>query len=229
VYKRRRPLGAGVLYYTNTFILISVLRVMQISFTKRKVHLVYGILALVSLLLAGISSVRAQEITEPTTNPEGTRAGIEMRRAELSQEQQDRFINLVRNTESRMSGAITRLENIIVRLEARIAILKATGIRTEDAEETLAGAKDALAIAKNELKDAKTLAESGITSDTPRSQFESARTRFTSVRQSIRDAFILLREVVTELKDAILETELNTRGVSSGVQSSSSTEGDTRN
>jgi hypothetical protein len=183
---------------------------MQISFIKRKVHLVYMTLGAVSMLLAGVSYVRAQETIDPMP-PEHRgmmREVVESRRTGLSEAQQNRFINLVRNTVSRMEGAITRLENISGRLEARMAKLQAEGIDTTGAATSLAEAKRILAEATSALASLKAGAENGIISDTPRERFTASREEFITIRQSIRSAFILLRESVNELKDAMAEARL---------------------
>jgi len=195
---------------------------MQISFSKRKVHYLYLILAIVSLLLALVSYARA-ETTEPATSRqtvearmEDKQAAREERRSTMTTELQNRFINLVRNVFERMDAAITRLENVATRLETRTTKLATLGIDTGPALIPLSEAKRKLAEARRMLGEAKSEAESGLVSDTPRERFAATRAEFTLIREEIRSSFILLRESLTELKDAVMEEELN-RGVSSAV------------
>lgn len=191
--------------------------IMQISFIKRRVHVLYITLAVISLLLAGVSYVRAEENAPvPVDSPAASQAKQKTGKG-LSQEQQDRFINLVRNVFNRMDGAVNRLEDISKRLDARIAILNAQGINTDQATAPLQGAKDKLALARTKLAEAKTHAEDGIVSDTPRERFTVAREEFKTIRGLIRESFIQLREALAELKDAVMEYELNKRGASPAV------------
>jgi hypothetical protein len=186
---------------------------MQISFTKRKVHVLYLGLAVVSMLLAGVSYVRAQELSDPMPPPEGRseamREAATERLAGLREDQQNRFINLVRNVFTRMEAAVTRLENIGDRIETRIETLDSEGYDVAPARKPLADARAKLAEARERLQDAKADAEDGLVSDTPRERFAAARTEFLAVRDLIREAFILLREALAELRDAAIEQALN--------------------
>ncbi len=190
-----------------------VLSVMQISFTKRKVHLVYIALGVVSMLLAGVSYVRAAEAVEGTP----VRAeSAQVRRTALSTDHQNRFINLVRNTTSRMEGAIERLTQIASRIDARVSELDAKGVNTQLAREPLSEAQAKLGEAQTRLAAAKKSAEDGIVSETPRERFTIAREEFRVIRDLTRESFILLREALAELKDAVMEAELNS-GASAAV------------
>lgn len=192
---------------------------MQTSFTKRKILYIYVTLAMISILLGLVSYARAQEPAQDRGMSE-TRMNRGMeRRVTLTEEQQNRFINLVRNVHARMDAAIGRLENITGRLETRIAKLEAQGVDTSRALQPLNDAKNKLAEARAVLDTAKADAEDGIISDTPREAFKPAREQFATIRQSIRDAYILVRESVTALKDAVRESELNQNGVNAAVQS----------
>lgn len=191
---------------------------MQISFTKRKVHYLYLVLAIVSMLLAIVSYARAQETTVDQIPPEqAVRENGKPAQRGLNVEQQNRFINLVRNVYDRMDGAITRLEGIVDRIEARVAILESQGIDTALALSPLGDAKNKLAEAKSALAQAKASAETSIVSDTPKERFATVRNDFVNIRQAIRDSYILLREALAELKDAVIEANLNNNGVSDAV------------
>ncbi len=197
---------------------------MQTSFTKRKVQYLYLGLTILSILLGLVSYARAQEPTTPDQPAAANSAAVE-RKASLSEAQQNRFINLVRNVHGRMEAAIMRLENITVRIETRVAKLEAEGIDTTEALAPLADAKNKLAEAKSMLSQAKNAAETGLVSDNPRERFTAAREQFRNIRQSIRDAYILLREAVSALKDAVVEAELNSnRGVSDAVSNNAESE-----
>jgi hypothetical protein len=199
---------------------------MQISFTKRKVQYLYLGLTIVSVLLGLVSYARAQETTNPG-QPAAANSAVQERKASLNEAQQNRFINLVRNVHGRMEAAITRLEDITVRIEARVAKLEAEGVDTAGALAPLADAKNKLAEAKSMLAQAKDAAETGLVSDTPRERFTASREQFRNIRQSIRDAYILLRESVSALKDAVVEAELNNTGVSDAVSNNPETETET--
>lgn len=200
---------------------------MQITFSKRKIHYLYLILAVVSIILAGVSYARAA-----TTDPASARPSAEARmangqaireerKATMSTELQNRFINLVRNAANRMEAAIVRLENVAGRIETRIAKLEAEGVDTAEALASLSDAKNKLGEAKSALAQVRAEAENALVSDSPRERFKVARERFTNIRGSIRESYIFLREALSALKDAVKEAELN-RGVSSAVTNSNS-------
>lgn len=193
---------------------------MHISFTKRKIHTLYVALAVISLLLAGASHVRAHDESYEHTDHELTATLAQaknVQKVNLSQEQQDRFINLIRNTFARMDAAIDRLENVSTRIETRVAALEAEGVDTSLARAPLADAVNKLAEARAQLSQAQAQAEVGIVSDTPRERFMVAREQFKNIKQTIRDAYVLLREALAELKDAVMEAELNKKGASPAV------------
>ncbi len=165
------------------------------------------------MLLAGTSYVRAQEIIDsaPSEQRRVSTDTMKNRRTNLSEEQQNRFINLVRNATNRMEGALLRLENISTRLDARITKIEAQGIDTVEARASLSRATQIIAEAKVSLASIKSGAETGIVSDAPRERFKTSREEFSKVRQSIREAFIAMRESVNILKDTLAVADLNTR------------------
>jgi hypothetical protein len=199
---------------------------MQILFTKRKVHFIYIGLAAVSMLLAGVSYVRAQEMPAPTPQGEEradtVRTAVTERLAGLREEQQNRFINLVRNVFARMDAAITRLTNIADRIETRIETLKASGVDVTLATKPLEEAQSKLGEAKRRLDAVKRDAEDGLVSDAPRERFSTAREEFKAIRDLIRESFILLRESLAELRDAAIEQALNGRPATATVVNSAS-------
>jgi hypothetical protein len=197
---------------------------MHISFPKRKVNFLYLTLAIISMLLALVSYARAettdtgipQEEVQNQGRMEDKKAVRGERGAMLTTGLQDRFINLVRNVFNRMDAAVVRLEDVAARLEARAEKLSALGVDTSKARTPLHNAQNKLREAKNALTVAKSEAELGLGSDSPRENFKAARDTFITIRESIRDAYILLREALSELKDAVMESELN-QGKSSAV------------
>lgn len=188
---------------------------MQILHSKRKVHTLYLVLALMSLLLGGIAQVRAQEplaetpetVSLPSPTPNTTAA------PELTAQQKDRFINLVRNVSGKMDAAIIRLIDISSRLEKRIEILKSQGIDTSRASVALNESRVKLTDAQARLVRAKAEAETALDGDAPFRNFPPIRREFRSIRDEIRGAYILIRESLVELKDATLARELNRRNV----------------
>jgi hypothetical protein len=178
---------------------------MQISFTKRKIQYLYLGLIVVSLLLGLVSYARAQEAGSQEA---AVNTAMPARKG-LTQAQQDRFINLVRNVYTRLEAAANRLNNIVVRIDERIVILNSQGVDTSEALVPFNQAKSRLSAITSALQEAKASAESGIVSDTPRERFTTARTQFLNIHKALREAFLLLRETVSALKDAAKEAELN--------------------
>jgi hypothetical protein len=171
------------------------------------------------MLLGGIAHVRAEEPVSgiPTMSdpmPEGNtlRTGP-VPQSPLSEDKQNRFVNLVRNVHTRMDAAISRLENITTRLESRIETESASGVDTSRAHVPLIEAKRKLAEARSLLEKAKSNAESGLLSDSPRTRFMEARNDFRTARQSIREAFMLIQESIAELRDSSLAYEINRRNL----------------
>lgn len=189
---------------------------MHISFIKRKVHYLYLILAIVSMVLGVVSYARAQE---PTGSMQAAAQNANTARStSLTTEQRDRFINLIRNVYTRMEGAAARLENIAARLDERIVKLEAEGVDTSEALPPFNQAKERLSTIKAALEGAKASAETGILSDTPRERFKTARTQFHTITEALRETFLLLRQTNTALKDAVMEANLNNNGVSDAVK-----------
>lgn len=200
----------------------NVLRTKLALLSKRKLHVFYLVLAIISMLLGGIAHVRAEEPgreAQAMSDPSSTPRALRTEQSTLREEQQNRFINLVRNAYGRMDAAILRLENITSRLEARIELVKSTGADTSRAGVPLIKAKEKLTEARSLLEKAKSSAESAILSDSPRGAFGPARDDFRAAKQAIREAFVLIQEALAELKDSTLAYEINRRNLGSVPES----------
>lgn len=173
----------------------------------------YIALAILMLFLTPIAQVRAEGFL--ASNTEVTEQRTE--KVFLTRAQQNRIINLTRNASARMQAAEDRLTNISERLNTRIAKLRATGMQTADAEQSLAQANASLLLAHNAITKAQTLAENAIMSGTPRQSFGLARTQFASGIEAIHDARNFLQQAVAFLKNAI-QTKSVGNGVSPAVQ-----------
>ncbi len=132
---------------------------------------------------------------------------------------QNRFINLVRNVYGKMDTAITRLDNIAVRLQQRIDVLGNTGVDTAQARLSLDEARAKLTEARTILTTAKTGAEDALLSDTPRDRFLSARDAFKNARTLIREAFLALRASLALLKDAADAHTMNSQNIETTTES----------
>jgi hypothetical protein len=112
-----------------------------------------------------------------------------------------------------MDAAISRLSNIAERTEARIRIVESEGAGVSKARTALTEANAKLAEARTRLATASKNAEEALLSDTPVRDFAPVREEFRVVRDMIREAFILLRTSLAELRDATIEQALNTEAM----------------
>ncbi len=197
---------------------------MQFTFRKSKVMYLYGALALLCLLLALVSKVRAEEATLPArdaetlpsvTLPDGEATpgaettprtlGDDVRedavRALLNKDTHDRFVNLIRNVVNRMEGAIERFDNIANRLETRIQKVGASGADTSIATTHLTAARTYNETAKTALAEAQRLGELAMASDAPRETFIAARNEFDNAKNAIYRVSFELKATIDALKN----------------------------
>jgi hypothetical protein len=197
---------------------------MQFSFRKSKTMYLYGALAILCLLLALVTKVRAQEETESIPNEEArhtliardtdvpetepwvdpiVRTGEETTpvRTLLDKETHDRFVNLIRNVVNRMEGVIERFDQIGGRLESRILKVGGTGVDTTAATTHLTAARTYNETAKTALAEAKRLGETAMASSAPRESFVAARAEFDSAKNALYRVSFELKATIDALKN----------------------------
>lgn len=172
------------------------------------------ILTIVGTLLV-VTSVHAQAIPEPVQSREANRVQLNgsssvrdniqekmvERRMAISQNMQDRIINLSMNATNRLKAGTNRMTNIITRIESRIVKLKAEGIDTAPAEERLSAAKISLSDADTAIAQLGST-KNAITSDDFRGAFAPIRIQFIAIRDLLRQTHVALQETVLLLKGA---------------------------
>jgi hypothetical protein len=215
------------------------------KFTLCTKQYVYIALAALSVFLAVVSHVRAEEAasgTVLTTDPivEENRPGMpaerrgaleaaqgarterleeqrEVKRAALSTNLQARILNLVENVAARMRAAISRLVNIADRMETRMEKLEMQGVDTTAAESLVKDAQVALERSAEILDNEVPRVSSALVGDSPRESFRAIREQFATAQADIVAARDSLHEALAHLKEAVRAAELG-RGSSDAVR-----------
>ncbi len=145
------------------------------------------------------TSTDHSQMTMPETRAEERREIRENRRGMLTENIQNRIINLGQNVTLRLASAIKRFENIIARIDSRIVKLKAEGFDTTSAESKLIEAKSSLTDTKNILNSIGSV-RNAISGETPRDSFQIIRAQLIAVRDGLKNTHALLRETIPLLK-----------------------------
>lgn len=151
---------------------------------------------------------RNELIEERQENRVETRENLrEERQSALSEIRQQRVLNLSANISNRMEAAISRLFNIVERLEERIIKINATGVDTTAAESKLREAAQLLASARASLANIDTLVSEATSSPEPKTAWQNVRSVYLETGIQIRASHQSLRETVALLKVAIGQAE----------------------
>ncbi len=203
------------------------------KFTLCKKQYLYLALAVISMLLAVATRAFAQDAvpatySSPDAPPNGAPVNqmINARKEPVvafEDPKQNRIINLARNVIGKMQSATNRMEQIITRIDARIVILKSTGVNTAQAETSLMSSVNSLKSAKEMLASLDSSVISTITSENPRESFKTTKFQFSVVREALRSTHTNLKNTVTSLKEAVKASE-QPSGASDAVQNPQSLE-----
>lgn len=156
------------------------------------------------------SSERMEERQASSTLRQENRTELRNeRQAALNELRQKRVLNLSANISNRMEAAISRLYNIVARLETRIATLKNNGVETSAAEAKLREAASYLSEAKALISNIDSLVNEATTSTEPQKRWANVRTTYQNTGSKIRSAHQALRETVALLKEAVIKAEGN--------------------
>lgn len=142
---------------------------------------------------------RIEEVRETMQNRGEMR---DARKATLTEAMQDRIINLIENVKNRLAAVVTRLEQISIRLESRIAKVRDTGIVTTEAEAELSKAKSSLEAARATLASLPSVPQT-VRGETPRESFAVLRTELQQTRDLLRETHTHLTSTVVILTAAI--------------------------
>lgn len=124
----------------------------------------------------------------------------------LTDEEKQKVLNQAETVSKEFGASILRLENIINRLQSRLAQLE-----NENADTSLAQAK--LDEAKRELESARTvfamlnIVDAAADSGSPREKFAVVRARYMIIRGSLSETHDLLTEAVTLSREALQRAE----------------------
>ena len=175
------------------------------KFTLCKKQYLYLALAFISLALAISSKALAAE-TAPVGNGQDAvavpaqTATKPAGNVKLDVRTQDRIINLAHNVTGKMRAAINRMDQIMGRIDARIAIMKGQNVDTAEAEKALQSAKNSLQFAKDNLPTLDAIIIEGVSSENPIQAFIKIRTQFRAIRDAIQNTQKILVYTVTTLK-----------------------------
>lgn len=177
------------------------------------------IFVLLSLLLTSFAYAQENGVPPPPEVgagiPEQQNTRTE-RRAEFTEGMQNRMFNLSQNVANRFKSALVRMANISLRLESRIAKLKAAGVETTPAEAKLSEARISLENTRMSMT-SFALAQGTLSGDKSKEAFLALKTHARAARESLILTHTLLRETVALLKKAVQNSDAS-RGVSSSVQ-----------
>lgn len=131
------------------------------------------------------------------------------RQAVLRAELQQRVLNLSANISNRMEAAISRIFNIIDRLEIRITKLREAGINTTASESKLREASQLLAEARQTLSSIDESVYDATTSTEPQNRWQEVRQIYQTAGSQIRQSHQALRDCVALLKTAVATAQNN--------------------
>ena len=123
-------------------------------------------------------------------------------RSILTERTRTRFLNLGANISNRLEATHTRLTQIAIRLERRIAKEAVAGYDTASAERALAAAQLALSATTDTLAEIDTDMIQFVQSHNPRQSWQHVRTIYQTAQQNLRDAQTALRISIQELQAA---------------------------
>ncbi len=139
---------------------------------------------------------RAERIETVQTN-------IEQRRAALSDRARDRVTALADNISQKMSAAVTRMNQIITRFEARVAIFEQNGVDTAATSAKLNEAKNLLATAQDNINNqTNNLVDAAVASENPRENWAAAKAKFQETKTLLREAHTAIKDALQLLKSA---------------------------
>ena len=134
------------------------------------------------------------------------RALIETRRAEgraiLAETTQTRVTTIAGAAAARLTATIDKLALIAVRLRVYALDLQARGVDVTAELTALSTIETLFADARSSLEDIDVEIEFVVTSDTPRDDWAAARAQFAAISDTLKEAYELLRETITALKAA---------------------------
>ena len=168
-------------------------------------------ISLACLISVTALTVAAQTTTPTTTEPRVSDApsetAVETRQrvtdsgTELSAQRQERLTNLATNLSDRFDAVISRLLQIITRMETRVAKLEATGRDVSEARARLQTARTSLDFALVNMSDIEQLVNEFVTGTTPRENWSQVRNRYVQTRDLVRSAHAEMKAVVNILKN----------------------------
>lgn len=127
----------------------------------------------------------------------------EERRAALSEKSADRILALANKISEKMLAAISRMEQIISRIEERVALMSNDGVETTSSLEKLSEAKRHLALATSIIEtEVDDLVDEAVLSESPKENWVAAKTKYQEARESLRAAHTAIKEAVSLLKEA---------------------------
>ena len=134
------------------------------------------------------------------------RSVIETRRTEgsavLAAAVQERVSMIADNAVLRLTETIDKLALIAVRLRVHALDLESRGVDVTAELSALASVEALFADARSVLAGIDVDIEYVVTSETPRAEWTEARVQFATIRDILTEAHTLLRETVTALKEA---------------------------
>jgi hypothetical protein len=149
----------------------------------------------------------SSDVAEPISNTSDVPAQVaptllrDQDRLMLPKRAQERIINLAANISNRMDATVYRFDQIIIRLERRIAKSTTEGFDVALAETTLTEAKTALEKARTSLESIDTTVTEAVSSDTPRQDIANLQVEYQNNIRAFRETKGALQKTIALLKN----------------------------
>jgi len=147
---------------------------------------------------------RSETATERQAAIEAKRLELQANQAErqaaLQERAQQRIVNLTATVSNRMTVAIDRLDNVMIRLSERIAIMTERGLDTTAAVTELNQARNELSRARDTLTSIDTDVALFVSSENPRANWTQVRTTYATARDALRATHSSIRTTINLLQ-----------------------------
>jgi hypothetical protein len=141
--------------------------------------------------------------------------GLLILRARLQAGAETRIRSFVGKMLERFNAAVERLEKLTLRIESRIAKMKAEGKITTNAETHIAVAKEEIAKAKVEIAKIPAVLETAFESEVKGRIFAELRVSTNAVQTALKNAHAALARAIASLKPGSPEVRINAEASSS--------------
>lgn len=143
------------------------------------------------------SPVRQQTVTEVKERiREQTEEKIQERKTRLEEKRAQRIRLLSSLLTRRIEAVIERLEKLIERMDARLAIMSQSGADTQRVQSLLDTEKENLELVKSQFKSFKELSEAIPNSEDPRQTYNDAKIKMSEIKRNLVSVHTQLAHII---------------------------------